>query len=537
MAMWYLLTVAEDNLRNLVVHMDGEIPYWRIAYYLDRYKYALKYCLGRVEKEAGDRTSAAFPIRAIPMIYTRAFELLSGGVEYSEGVQICSSAHAGSVRVSETSDGFLVTLEEQYLDKHYAALELLGRPVAEEVTFVDLLFHWIRTPAETPPVVRWIAERVAVKGRRLLYMFDARLAVALVQEIPQPPFLIPDGWRFDWGGRTETTLLINALVLRCFYHVVAVHFGALLRGLRGGGESELCLCIGTRELMGDMHLMCSLDPTVIEAFVATLIYGAGTKSPDPALQPLVPLPKDRLLIPCILFISSHHERNLLSLQARVQTDTFNAMSSRFEERMTARLDAIVRTRWPLIATNKTLQLGGDHEEIDVLVADPESQTLLVCELRWMLPPGDPREVLNRKQACWQKVDQLQRKVLRVQSHLRQALLQAFELNIAEDLAATWNAYGVVVIEGFGGARSFTDDLPVLTTTVFAAGIEGARSLRQFACWARSLSWLPREDIHFAAQPSQLQLGGMNVEHPGLVPLQGTRSYLEYVATSIASFQH
>ena len=330
MAVWYLLTVAEDNLRNLVGQLAGEIPYWRIAYYLDRYKYALKYCLGRVEKEARDRTSAAVSTRVIPMLYMRAFELLSGGVEYSEGVQICSSAHAGSVRVWEIPDGFVVTLEEQYLDKRYAALELLGRPIAEEGTFVDLLFHWIRTPDETPPVVHWIARTVVIKGRHLHYMFDARLAVALVQEIPQPPFLIPDGWRFDWGGRIETTLLINALMLRCFYHVVAIHFGALLRGLRGGGESDLCLCIGRRELMADMHLMCSLDETIIKAFVATLIYGARTKSPDPALQPLVPLAKDRVIVPCILFISSHHERNLLSLQARVQPDTFNSMSSLFE---------------------------------------------------------------------------------------------------------------------------------------------------------------------------------------------------------------
>lgn len=190
-----------------------------------------------------------------------------------------------------------------------------------------------------------------------------------------------------------------------------------------------------------------------------------------------------------------------------------------------------------MATNKTLQLGNDREEIDLLVADPQSQTLLVCELRWMLPPGDPREVLNRKSACWEKVDQLERKVLRVQAQVRQTLLQGFELAIAEDVCANWEVCGVVVIEGFGGARSFTDEFPVLTTTVFTAGIEAALSLRQFGRWARSLSWLPREDVEFAVQPSQMRLGAVNVEHPGLVPLQGTRKYLEYVTTSMGSFQN
>lgn len=324
-------------------------------------------------------------------------------------------------------------------------------------------------------------------------------------------------------------------MLRCLYHVVAIHFGAHLRELRGGGESDLCLCIARPELIRDLHLTTSLDPALIEAFVDSLTYGVGTKTPDPALQPLVPLSAGRVAIPCILFVSSHHERNLLSLQARIQAEAFDRLSILFEDEMTARLAARLRVKWPLLVTNKMIQLGADREELDLLLADPQGQTLLAVELRWMLPPGDPREVSHRKRACWQKIEQLKRKVLRLQAHLGAALRQAFNLTAAEDEIVTWQVYGVVVIEGFGGAKSLDDNFPVLTTTVFAAGAEAAASLRQLGQWARSLAWLPRQDVDFVEQPSEIRLDSVTVRHPGLVPLPGAINYLSRVTTSIDSF--
>jgi hypothetical protein len=52
------------------------------------------------------------------------------------------------------------------------------------------------------------------------------------------------------------------------------------------------------------------------------------------------------------------------------------------------------------------------------------------------------------------------------------------------------------IEGFAGARSADDGIPVLVKYIAEVGLEGSDSLRQFAAWCKSLEWLPQEDVHF-----------------------------------------
>ncbi|MFL9910438.1 hypothetical protein [Paraburkholderia sp. RL17-337-BIB-A] len=132
--------------------------------------------------------------------------------------------------------------------------------------------------------------------------------------------------------------------------------------------------------------------------------------PDPALQPIVPLGAKMLAIPCIHFLSSHAERNVLSLMARTETVQFNSQSSLFEKGVVGRLAATASVPANCaMLVNRTFRGGGKEEEIDVLLIDEVSHHILVCELRRILPPADPKEVRSRKSECLKKVRQLRRK--------------------------------------------------------------------------------------------------------------------------------
>lgn len=525
-ATWYLLTVLEDSFRGLfTLTKDEDAPI--VEFQLDSQKYSVRFALDRIRQECSDKSSAAIPAHVVPKLYIKTAELLQAGVDFKAANQLCSAAYAETVLFTEGDQTIDIAFDDLHHDKRYAALELLGHMPLDVIDHSANLYAWARRQDIRPPIVDAIARSTRISGQRVLYDYEPHLAVALAEEMMQSPSMVPEDWRFPWGGRHETTLLINAMCVRCTYHWIAVHFGASLHGLRGGGEASLLHVTTMPSLVTDLNAMCSLDETKIRNFLQYLRYGYATKTPDPALQPIVALANGLVAVPCLLYLSSNYERNLLGLQARIDSNTFDSMSKLFEADMVRDLLEMIRPRWPLARGNLTLRADGGFEEIDLLIADPGSRTILACELRWMLQPGDPREVQNRKKACREKVGQLARKVqwLQTRAHLA---LDALGATYAD--ATEWNIEGVVVIKTFGGTLSNNAKLPIMTERIFVQGMQNASSLHHFAGWSQSLGWLPQEGVHFRIVPQEMPLNalGKHLVAFGIEKLCPLRTYVEFV---------
>ncbi|MFL9951927.1 hypothetical protein PQR65_00785 [Paraburkholderia nemoris] len=524
-ANWYLMTVAEDSQRVMMVLPETATPQWQVEYALDRFKFSLRSCLARVRQETRDWTATALPVKALVPLYVRAQTLLFAGIDYSLASQICSSAHNGSVRVIEKDGRYQVDIVEDFLDKRYGMLEVLRQSSKEPiVSFAVLFWLWSREEQARPDVVRRIAESTSLRGRRITYKYDPILAYELASVMPQQPLLIPTEWKFPWGGRQETTLLLNALSVRLLYHLIAVHFGAGKHGLKGGAEHDLCLVLNREGWIADLEEMSSLEPGKIGMFVNQLTFGNQSQSPDQALQPFVPMGVQRLAVGPLGWLSSNLERNLLSLQARVATKEFNRQSSLFEKQMTDSLVATFRGRWRHCVANRTFTMPGGKEEIDVLICEPETRTVAVLELRWMLPPADPREVQQKKDACGQKVEQARRKATAVAGSLQAVLRSAFGIDdVVQD---DWTVGALAVIEGFGGARSTNPSIPVVPEWVLEAGVRAAPTLSRLLEWAVELEWLPVEGREFQVIDGEPHLETVIFNYPGLVPLRNGLAYLE-----------
>lgn len=531
-ATWYLCTVLEDNLRLLLTRTpDADASV--VELHLDRQKYAARFALARIKDECKDHSSVLLPRRVVPKLYLKSMSLLMAGIDYMGATQLCSAAHVGTLRFEECDERIDIVVNTANHDKRYAALELVGHFVPDMVDHTARLYAWSRSEELVPPVVSAIARLAQVVGDTIVYEYEPSFAVGLSEEMSQPPEMVPEGWIFPWGGRKETQLLINALCVRCMYHWISVEFGAQLNQLRGGGEASLFFVTAKSRLIQDLNEMCSLGESVIRSFVQYLTYGFSMNIPDPALQPIIPLGDGMVGIPCLMFLSSNYERNLLSLQARIDSSTFDSKSKLFEDGMVRDLLQKILPRWPLAKGNVTVRSDGKFEEIDLLIADPSSQTLLVCELRWMLQPGDPREVNNRKKVCWEKVQQLARKV----SWLRQRKEAALSvLNIEGVDTQTWQVEGVVVIQTFGGALSRKPEFPIMPSAGFVQGIEHADSLRHFASWSQSLSWLPQEGVHFRMVPQEMDLSALSkpLVVSGIEKLCSPQKYANFVKQSVMS---
>lgn len=516
LATWYYLTASEDFQRNLFSSMGAEFSSSRIIFYLDKNKYALRYSLDRIAKECRNFDWAPVPRRAVPKLYTIAGHLMHAGVDYALASRLWAALHAGTAIATEGADAWQVELDEAHHDKAYAALEALYTGVATAVDFAAVLFHWIRTPATAPDVVGRIANSVRCRNGLVTYKYSQNFAVELAHHLPQPHHLIPATWKFSWGSRRESTLLINALSIRCIYHLVAVHFGAQFRSQKGGGESNIVLVISLTQLIVDLELMTSLGRDQIQLFVRHLTWGVCTKTPDPALQPLLPLGSGMVALPCIHWLSSSHERNLMSLMARTQQREFDGQSKLFEIDM---VEALLSSRAPphvAARANILLRHEGIEEEIDLLLIDEQNKRLLVCELRWMLGPSDPREVQNRKKVCIEKVAQVRRKAkwvsLRAGAHAAAALSRRV---VSEECSSGWVTNGIVVIAGFGGTRSSDPCYPIIPVEIFTRAMAKAPTLEALALWCRGLTWLPQEGKHFTTETMDIE-----IDHAKSLTIQG-----------------
>lgn len=529
-AIWYLLTVLEDNLRMLFVGTDDSKASL-VDYLMDAYKYSARFALDRIRRECHDTSKVALPTKVVPRVYVQTGGLLHAGTDYMAATRLCSAAHAKTLGLSEGPETIEVEFDPDDHDMRYSTIELLGHMPPDFIDHTTRLYHWARDEGLRPEIVEIIAQTTRVSGGKVAYKFHGYPAVKLAESMEQYPFLVPDRWRFAWGGREETTLLLNALCIRCVYHWCAVHFGASFHGLKGDGQESLLYVTTAQQLATELREMCSLELPIIRKFIEYLTLGHGVQAPDPALQPIVPLGEGRIAIPCLLFLSSNYERNLLTLQARIDAPTFDGLSGLFEEVMVSGLLPLAKKRWPSTKENVTIRDGKEFEEIDLLVPDLESKTLLVCELRWMLQPGDPREVHNRKKVCREKVAQLERKMhwLKVRKAIA---LQTLGLN-AED-AADWQYAGVVSVDAFGGVLSPNTELPLLPNNIFKQGLEKASSLSEFVSWSKSLRWLPKEEEHFRIVTQTTELPGFDkpLMTLGIEKLCSPMAYRDFVDRSL-----
>lgn len=510
---------TDDNNKSLV------------EYLMDAYKYSARFALDRVRRECFDTSKVALPTKVIPRVYVQTGELLQAGMDYMSATRLCSAAHAKTVGLREGPETIEVEFDADEHDMRYSTVELLGHMPPDFVDHTTRLYHWARNEEFRPEIIQAIAQTTSIYRGRVEYQFHGYPAIKLAESMEQHPFLVPERWKFVWGGRYETTLLLNALCIRCMYHWCAVHFGASLHGLKGGGQESLLFVTTANQLATELREMCSLDLPVIRKFIGYLTFGHGVQAPDPALQPIVSLGEGRIAIPCLLFLSSNYERNLLTLQARIDAPIFDRLSGLFEDAMVSGLLPLVKNRWPAAKGNVMVRDGNELEEIDLLVPEPETTTLLLCELRWMLQPGDPREVHNRKKVCREKVAQLERK-MRWLSVRKSNALQL--LGLSAENAAEWQLAGVVSVDAFGGVLSPNADIPVLPNNIFKRGLEKASSLSGFVLWSKSLLWLPKEDEHFRIIPQSTGLPGF--DKPlltfGIEKLCSPMSYSAFVDRSL-----
>lgn len=206
------------------------------------------------------------------------------------------------------------------------------------------------------------------------------------------------------------------------------------------------------------------------------------------------------------------------------------MSLAFERDMIAAIIQKISPYWLHIKANLTWKFKGEKEEFDLLVADSYTHSLLVCEMRWMIQPGDPREVAQRKKNCIEKVSQLESKIEWLKPHLHKAVTEIFGIDVI--LEKPWTIVGLVIVDGFGGVMSPNDNFPIMPVRIFERAMEQMNSLTDLSNWSKSLTWLPQEGVFFEMERQEMELEGKCINYEGMSPRQERPDFLQHVDRTI-----
>lgn len=494
LAIWRALTVSEDTLffamNDLYKKGFGKATSSHLLWINELFennKIAIKHMLSEIDKQCFDSHICVYDEIISPEVYTQLLKVYRASCDYSHICTLFISLHKKLTNAMQQNDEIhfsynKIDLEYSILHHHLSfEPSLVGKSafqVLYELMFLDF----------DDGLIQEIMSDAHFEGELINYPHSQKLMCYLYSQIA--PFYVPvdERWIFPCFSLSEFRAYFRSLICICIHHTVAVLFNSRIHEIKGGGLEQRVLRIKKSLFKENISKYSGLSNETIEKITEFLTYGKNVKSPDPALQPLIDVGNE-YVIPNYLVITSNFDRNALTLHSRIDEKGFNKISHLFEVEMTKNILSKINGKFtPLTNLMLPKKEGG---EIDLILLDESSKTILICELRWMLQPSDPNEIFNRQKVCMEKVEQAQKKVNAANKHKKHILRMG--CCSIKDLSE-WNVKGVVILDGFTGVQSDTDII-ILPKRVFTKIVEMSESLQEVYDFFASYKWLPHTD-HF-----------------------------------------
>lgn len=526
LAKWIFLTVADDLIfLNSTERVNPNL----ISIMADSYKYALKALLSKINKELKDAKHAKLPKYIGKISYERSVSALHSAIDYSRGEHICFGTHVGYFRLEGDTSVLYAKSEKYWNSVPYSFLELFEVEEPMQMTLLTLIVSYANNPADFPDHLLLQEHAFIDKNNFVNTTFSNKILSQFERNHPSPPSIIPVNWKFPWGDSKDAEKVLWTLTLRCCMHLMAVRSGAMKFKVEGGGLESLIYVTDRNQLINELSTYTGLKRDKVDIFIKHVVYGYKTKNPDIALQPLIPLNDGSLVaISAISLLSSRQDRNLLSLHSRVDRKSFDNQSAIFEVIMTDEIETCISETEFKSIRNRHVPNERGAGDLDLCIIDETNSTIMICELRWMLQPGDPQEIVHRTQSCIEKIEKIQKKVNAAKNQKK-----LFVRDVAGrfDNFEEWQINGIIIIDGYGGIESTAKDYPIMPKEIFLQTITRFENLKRFHKWAKELSWLPKEGVHFTQEDQVRVYEDITIHSPGFSLTTNAPRYRQFIIES------
>ena len=348
-----------------------------------------------------------------------------------------------------------------------------------------------------------IADCLAVTDQGFRVKFNPKMVTETMKAyrpVVEPRFQLPGDWRttqYSFGDLKRFYSALSALAAIQFHARLA----AKARGAPHLGFNDSVLAFGRRELKARICRYSQLGDTAVIAILEDLTYGSrGVDRPDPALQPIIPVSVDALLVSPSLILCLSPERNHCTLlnSIAVERQLYAGLVNQKENLMRQQILNAANANWRRFSGE--IPQRRDLPDIDLALIDDQRDCVLILELKWFIDPDEVREVLNKHEELKKGVNQLKR------------LLAAFEdgsrtVQRALNVPDTCRCQVAVVSQNWIGFRAVQDQaVPIISLRHLEGALRQAESLLSVALWLNARKYLPTDGVHFRVVSGDVTIG-------------------------------
>jgi len=201
---------------------------------------------------------------------------------------------------------------------------------------------------------------------------------------------LPEEWEFDNFSIKDFKQFWIAIATFSFIHMTA----CLKSGIQGANVEEAVLVRSSTKFTQVINDKTEVSADSIAAILKLLTYNSQLKNNDIVYQPFVEIDNDKLALAPHLILSSRPERNLISLIHKLKDKSYFDLTNLREGIMQNELDsATEKLQNVLVSKNKALP--DTLPDVDYAIWDKTSDSILVCELKWLVEADSTPEVFAR----------------------------------------------------------------------------------------------------------------------------------------------
>ena len=239
---------------------------------------------------------------------------------------------------------------------------------------------------------------------------------------------LPEEWRFDTFSIKDFKQFWVAIATLCIIHMVA----CLKSGIQGADVEEAVLVKSSTEFAKIISDRTEISAGSIFAILKLLTYNSQLKNNDIVYQPFVEIDDEKLALAPHLILASRPERNLISLIHKLRDKSYFSLTNLREGIMQDELDTVTQ-ELPNILVAKNKSLPNTLPDVDYAIWDKESNSILICELKWFIEADSTPEVFARIQDLEHGCSQVSNILTYVKNHYSEFCDRVFGITSLDNL--------------------------------------------------------------------------------------------------------
>jgi hypothetical protein len=274
--------------------------------------------------------------------------------------------------------------------------------------------------------------------------------------------------------------------------------------------SSLVMVKSRPQWVADLSRISGIAKEVSEAMIADLTLDAvSNPGATMCINPFVPLDGFNLAVAPQFPLASAVDDNIIRLFSYRYDAMFSAQNIDKEEAMRLRLKDAAPQFW----VDHSIDLPDKSGEIDVLLADEASSTVVLAELKWVRKPNRSVEQIARDEEIAKGVQQLQ--TIRNYAKTHPEFLGA---RLPKDLNSYANVHFILIVWDHWYWVEPNDEFPIIHFEALVPALKRSTNLRLTLLDLLKYDWLPGEGRDFRVAYSRASVMGAQIESFKFFPL-------------------